>query len=604
MLGRVSLVLMVLLLVGQSSPGQAQTLSQEPNPEVCFATIGCLDQGYARLADVQTADCTMLASMRAALSARQPKRPLNLKERANLRLIARVERQKNCRQIVAKAKKVAPGEVTTRSLPKPEAPVQAPVAEAPKSAAEVASELQRAGTIAGDGAAKPATPAKPSAAKKKTARPLATKSASAAPVAAVEAPAPAAPAPAASAEPPPPPVAAAEAPAAANGSVTPPVSAEPPLDAAPASSMAASTADADDSASSSQPASPSAATGALTAPDAAKPASDLPYITQTVFYATDRKGTGKEAPNERYSGDRGTLVLGTAEVSIPKAHQAGELEAPSIWRLEFSENPASHITLLSVTEQATDAYYADVAARVSASPGRNAFIFVHGYNVAFKDAARRTAQMAYDLRFDGAAAFFSWPSQGTTLGYKYDEGNVEWATPDLKSFIADFAARSGADNLYLVGHSMGTRALTAALKELFQEDPATKARIREVILAAPDIDADVFKRSIAPIFKGTDMVTLYASSKDKALSLSRQFNGYPRAGDSGSGLVVVSGVDTIEASDVDTDFVGHAYFGASTSIITDMYEIVRGNTLPSSRPHLKAITDQLGAYWKIQRAAP
>ena len=33
---------------------------------------------------------------------------------------------------------------------------------------------------------------------------------------------------------------------------------------------------------------------------------------------------------------------------------------------------------------------------------RQAFVFLHGYNVTFEAAAYRTAQIAYDLRFDGA----------------------------------------------------------------------------------------------------------------------------------------------------------------------------------------------------------
>ena len=51
----------------------------------------------------------------------------------------------------------------------------------------------------------------------------------------------------------------------------------------------------------------------------------------------------------------------------------------------------------------------------------DAFLFIHGYNVTFEGAARRTAQMAYDLGFNGAAVFYSWPSQGTPTAYTIDE---------------------------------------------------------------------------------------------------------------------------------------------------------------------------------------
>jgi Alpha/beta hydrolase of unknown function (DUF900) len=41
---------------------------------------------------------------------------------------------------------------------------------------------------------------------------------------------------------------------------------------------------------------------------------------------------------------------------------------------------------------------------VAASPSRDAFIFVHGYNVSFPDAARRTAQIAFDLHIPAPGA--------------------------------------------------------------------------------------------------------------------------------------------------------------------------------------------------------
>ena len=38
---------------------------------------------------------------------------------------------------------------------------------------------------------------------------------------------------------------------------------------------------------------------------------------------------------------------------------------------------------------------------IDKSPWRKALIFFHGYNVAFEEAARRTAQIVYDLGFVG-----------------------------------------------------------------------------------------------------------------------------------------------------------------------------------------------------------
>jgi esterase/lipase superfamily enzyme len=45
---------------------------------------------------------------------------------------------------------------------------------------------------------------------------------------------------------------------------------------------------------------------------------------------------------------------------------------------------------------------------------------VHGFNVSFENALRRTAQIAYDLDFDGAPFLFSWPSRDSLLSYASD----------------------------------------------------------------------------------------------------------------------------------------------------------------------------------------
>ena len=149
------------------------------------------------------------------------------------------------------------------------------------------------------------------------------------------------------------------------------------------------------------------------------PSRSIPsYAVVKVYYATDRKKTSIADPAKIYGGDRGDLTLGICTVSIPRDHRMGELEAPSIWRLEWSKDPEQHVVLLSVTETGQiGASIDDVAARAK-SAGKNAFIFVHGYNVTFADAARRTAQMAYDLGFDGAPVFYSWPSQASYASYQ------------------------------------------------------------------------------------------------------------------------------------------------------------------------------------------
>lgn len=326
------------------------------------------------------------------------------------------------------------------------------------------------------------------------------------------------------------------------------------------------------------------------------------FAVVRVFFATDRNLTASKKVSEMFGGSRSSLRYGVSDVSIPRDHRLGELEAPSVWKMEFREDPAKHVVLLNVFLQPKEKYFSDVAARVRASKNSSAFIFVHGYNVTFDDAARRTAQISYDLAFDGAPVFYSWPSQGTTPGYTVDEQNVEWAQANLKGFLEDFFNRSNAQNIYLVAHSMGNRALTRAVASLMNEKPALRKRLKEVILTAPDIDADVFNRDIAPaLTKMGRPITLYASSEDLALVASKNVHGSPRAGDSGQGLVVVPGIETIDATGTDTSLLGHSYFAETSSVLSDIFNLVRNGQRAEKRANLRSVDTQTGKYWMFKK---
>ena len=304
------------------------------------------------------------------------------------------------------------------------------------------------------------------------------------------------------------------------------------------------------------------------------------YVDMKVFYATDRKPSGDKAPATFYSGERGSdggLALGTCKVSIPRDHRIGELESPKWWKLQFRQNPNRDVVLLAVIPYSESKFYSELASDVKATKEKKAFVFVHGFDVTFEDAARRTAQLAYDLKFQGVPIFYSWPSKGELAGYPADEATIEWVRPHLKQFLEELASRSNATSIYLVAHSMGNRALTGALQDIATQAHTNPVpHFREVVLAAPDIDAGVFRELAVSIESAADRVTLYASSKDEALAASKKFHDYARAGESGPNLIVVNGIDTVDVTAIDTSFLGHSYVADNVSVITDIYGLLVG----------------------------
>jgi len=341
----------------------------------------------------------------------------------------------------------------------------------------------------------------------------------------------------------------------------------------------------------------------------ALPATDVEpnYYKIKVFYATDRSATGRTEPANFFGSDRNpneTLSLGTCEVSIPRDHRPGELEAPSIWRLEFHEDPAKHVVLLNVHPEAQSQFYSDLASTVAASPNKEAFVFIHGYKTTFEDAARRTGQLAYDLNFHGAPIFYSWPSKGDLDGYSADEGSVMWSTPHLMGFLQQVAVQSNVETVHLIAHSMGNRALTQALANLVTPpEGTTRPHFQEVILAAPDVDRDIFKQLAGAVASSANRVTLYASSHDEALKASKKLHEFPRAGEAGQSLLIVKGIDTIDVSAVDSSLLGHSYFGDNTSVISDIHRLLTQGSPPNQRACLSAATLLNSAYWVFVRDA-
>ena len=298
-----------------------------------------------------------------------------------------------------------------------------------------------------------------------------------------------------------------------------------------------------------------------------------------------------------YGGEYSDQIqYGVCEVSIPEGHQPGELESPQLFKMEVTQDPEKHIVLTNVERLPVDAFHAVMKTELDRK-GNNIFVFIHGYNVSFEDAARRTGQMAYDLKFPGAPVFYSWPSQANWYSYVTDKGNIDLSTSQIRSFLLDIATKSKADSINLIAHSMGNVGLTAALSEMEQ---SSKPHFNQVVLAAPDIDASVFKNEIASkIVAKARHTTLYTSRTDLALIASRYFNRRNRVGDSGPEVLIIDGIDTIDATAVDSSLLGHTYYGSNVTVLDDLGQLLQNQPI-ESRHYLKSIVHGLRPYWAFE----
>lgn len=98
-------------------------------------------------------------------------------------------------------------------------------------------------------------------------------------------------------------------------------------------------------------------------------------------------------------------------------------------------------------------------------------------------------------------------------------------------------------------------------------------RFGQIILAAADIDRDLFTQLAPNYLKVSDRTTVYLSLYDYAIGLSDIVHDYPRVGCGSSPQVAIPGIDSV-VSTIPSDFPGHAYFAGSLPVLTDVKNLI------------------------------
>ena len=323
----------------------------------------------------------------------------------------------------------------------------------------------------------------------------------------------------------------------------------------------------------------------------------------TIFVATTRRQVVSDRPGERFGADdTDSLQFAAVGVNVPsyRARGTGELPRPSSMRansLSWRPDPTKDFFVTSVIPVDSGRFVQRLAAELATTRSRDLLVFVHGFNTSFEDAAVRAAQVAADIGFDGAVVLFAWPSAASVTSYVRDQQAARNAGFHLLRLLRGHAAAAFADRIHLLGHSMGSEVIGKALSLIAADDSLT--RLGQVVFAAPDIDARVFRREILPrLVLRASRVTLYASSDDDALRASRSVNGVWRLGLGGDSIVVARDMDTIDASRVHADVLGHTLFG-NQSFLSDLAALLSEGRPPSERRLLAVRRGDL-TFWRFR----
>lgn len=320
----------------------------------------------------------------------------------------------------------------------------------------------------------------------------------------------------------------------------------------------------------------------------------------TIFVATTRRAVASERPGERYGpDDADSLQFAAVGVNVPpySARGTGDLPRPSSIRvntLSYRPDPAKDFFVSSVIPVDSTRFVSRIAADLAATKSRDILVFVHGFNTTFEDAALRAAQIAADIGFDGSVILFSWPSAGSVASYVRDQGSARNAGFHLLRILRGHAVSAQPDRIHLMGHSMGSEVISKALTLVNPGD--SLPRFAQLVLAAPDIDARIFRREVLPrVETRANRISLYASDDDDALRASRSLNGIWRLGLGGDSLTVIKGMDTIDASRVRADVLGHTLFG-NQAFLADLAVLLADGKGPAERRLLSIKRGELQFY--------
>jgi esterase/lipase superfamily enzyme len=324
-----------------------------------------------------------------------------------------------------------------------------------------------------------------------------------------------------------------------------------------------------------------------------------------VWFATNRAVKSTDDPSKGFANkpdSAGVVRYGTCTVQIPEAHTHGSVG--TAWyrrwlRLHFSDDHLKIVDRVPIEPlEFFRALRTELAALSHAE--RVVLVYLHGYNVSFDDAAIRAAQIGFDLKVLGLTAFFSWPSCGSIPSYFADTNRIAASERQIADFLIRVATDSGASAVHLIAHSMGSLGLARAIQRITgQAASAGGVRFGQIVLAAPDMEVELF-RDLAAIYPSiSERTTMYVSKKDRALRFSKRLQRHNRAGFSPP-VTVVPRIDTVEVSKIDVTLLGHGYYAEAESLLTDMIALLQHNDPPGRRPRLREAGRVGARYWIIK----
>jgi esterase/lipase superfamily enzyme len=251
------------------------------------------------------------------------------------------------------------------------------------------------------------------------------------------------------------------------------------------------------------------------------------------FYTTNREaGNPDGAIDERFgTGREEQLKYGFFDAEIQPSLGLGMLINPTEW---FQNE---EIQLREVNTSNREEFVRQLRGKVAESPYRGLLIVVHGFREAYESALRKTAFLGHVLDINAPVLLFDWPgNQGSSLrGYRTAREVAKASGAELAETLELVIDEVQPERLWIVANSMGGQVVVNAFGKLYEQvDFAdNETEIEHVILTAPDISQEEFDGRFRDEIQALSKhLTVYVSSNDRALLVSRLVNRERRRGES------------------------------------------------------------------------
>ena len=332
------------------------------------------------------------------------------------------------------------------------------------------------------------------------------------------------------------------------------------------------------------------------------------------FYVTNRKMTqDNEILENRFGRERESkLKFGFYDTKIEPSVGLGMFINPSEW----FQTEEIKIKKMQALQQET--FVEQLRQLVHDSPQRSLLIVVHGFRERFPSALRKTAFVGHILDINSPIVMFDWPGdQGSSLsGYRRAQSVATKSGAELAKTLELIVRDVQPNKIWLIANSMGGQVVVDAFHLLYQDADFADAEIEleDVILTAPDVSQEEFDNQFKREIKAlTRNLTIYVSSNDRALVMSRIINRDSRRGESTLSLKMLEEAAKVsKLVEQDSDLVTlvdvtpvnrtrnfHNFSLETPEFFDDLFLRLANEKMPRSRLLYRLQTPEGTNYWVL-----